>query len=404
MEEPVTDGLFLIFLGGDLMTILLQLALIIAASKLAGQLSIWARQPAVLGELLVGVVLGPAVLGWVANTEIIHVFSEIGVILLMFLAGNETNLQLLRQNSRSSLAVATGGILFPLVFGTLSGMAAGLSTNIALFIGIVLSATSVSITVRTLKEINQLQARESSAILGAAVLDDVLVVILLAFAASMFGGSSQTISAVIGEKLIFFVSILLFAWFAIPLIMRLAGRMPVTQPVVSAAVALSFLAAWYGEKLGVAGIIGAFIAGLSVGQTPFRQQIETTVEPIAYSIFVPVFFTAIGLNVSFSGLGAYGWFILLFTVLAVLTKWVGAALGARLTGFNWLSSLCVGSGMISRGEVALIIAASGNESQLISHALYTPLILIIILSTLAAPPAVKQMFRRKEAALDKEPI
>ncbi|CAM3178898.1 cation:proton antiporter [Sporolactobacillus spathodeae] len=382
------------------MTFILQLALIIAASKVAGQISVWLKQPAVLGELLVGVVLGPALLGWVSDTELIHIFSEIGVLLLMFLAGNETQLKVLKDNSRSATAVAAGGILFPLMFGALAGLAAGLTWNTSLFIGIVLSATSVSITVQTLKEMNQLQARESTAILGAAVLDDVLVVILLAFVLSLFGQASQSIWLVMGEKLLFFSTAIMLAWKVIPTILRWAERLQVTQPVVSIAVALGLLFAWYADFLGVAGIIGAFIAGLSIGQSEFRDRIERTVEPIAYSIFVPVFFTGIGLKVSFDGLQAYGVFIVLFTVLAVLTKWFGSAFGARVTGFNWLSSFCIGAGMISRGEVALILAATGSQAKWLTDELYTALILIIILSTLAAPPVLKLMFRHK----DKMPV
>jgi monovalent cation:proton antiporter-2 (CPA2) family protein len=377
------------------MQIIIQLALIIISTKLAGHLSVRFGQPAVLGELLVGILIGPALLGWVPDSDIIHTFSEIGVILLMFIAGLETDLIALKNSAKSSSAVAIGGVIFPLGLGFLAGTLIGMDTAHAVFLGLILSATSVSISVQTLKELGKLQTKESMTLLGAAVLDDVIVIILLAFAMSFFGNTDTNILLVIGEKGLFFASILLVAWKGVPLIMRLCGRLKVTEPTISIAIVLCLVFSWYAELLGVAGIIGAFIAGTAIGQTNFRETVERKIEPVAYSIFVPVFFASIGLKVTFSGILDQIWFIIGITVLAILTKFVGSGLGAWMTGFSLLPSMRIGSGMISRGEVALILASIGIKAHVLQQKYFTPLIIIVILTTLITPPLLKILFGRE---------
>jgi Kef-type K+ transport system membrane component KefB len=253
----------------------------------------------------------------------------------------------------------------------------------------------VSISVQTLKELGKLQTKESMTLLGAAVLDDVIVIILLAFAMSFFGNTDTNILLVIGEKGLFFASILLVAWKGVPLIMRLCGRLKVTEPTISIAIVLCLVFSWYAELLGVAGIIGAFIAGTAIGQTNFRETVERKIEPVAYSIFVPVFFASIGLKVTFSGILDQIWFIIGITVLAILTKFVGSGLGAWMTGFSLLPSMRIGSGMISRGEVALILASIGIKAHVLQQKYFTPLIIIVILTTLITPPLLKILFGRE---------
>ncbi|BBN97671.1 cation:proton antiporter [Sporolactobacillus terrae] len=376
------------------MQLLLQLTIIILATKIAGHLSVYLKQPAVLGELIVGIIIGPALLGWIPNSDLIHQLSEIGVILLMFIAGLETDLASLRSNAKSSSAVAVGGILFPLGFGFIAGMALGMNMAHAIFLGLILSATSVSITVQTLKEMKQLHTRESITILGAAVLDDVLVIVLLAFVMSFIGGGDQNVFLVIGEKVLFFATILLISWKGVPLAMRVLGKLNVSEPLISAALVLCFIYAYYAELLGVAGIIGAFIAGATIGQTKFRKIIEQKAEPIAYGVFVPIFFVSIGLNVSFSGIGQQMIFIVVLSLLAIGTKLVGAGTGAYLTGFDLHGSIKVGAGMISRGEVALILAKLGLDAHLLAERYFTPLILVVMVTTLVTPPLLKILFNK----------
>lgn len=376
------------------MEFVLYLMLIILFTKLAGDLSVRLGQPSVLGKLIVGIILGPAVLGWIQDGEFIHYFSEIGVLLLMFIAGLETDLDQLRKNWKSAFAVAVGGIILPFLGGFAVGEMFGFSYANALFMGVILSATSVSISVQVLKDMNKLNTREGSTILGAAVVDDILVVILLAVLMSFFGtGESVSIGLLITKKVLFFAVALVVGWFVVPRVMKWMAPLKVTEAVIAAALMICFAFAYFAEIMGMAGIIGAFAAGIAISQTSFKHTVESKLEPIAYSIFVPVFFVSIGLNVSFEGVGNQIWFVILLTVVAILTKMLGGGLGARLTGFNNHSSAIIGSGMISRGEVALIIAATGLSSGLLQQQYFTSVIIVVIVTTLVTPPLLKYLFR-----------
>lgn len=380
------------------MYVILELAIILLATKLAGDVSVRLKQPAVLGELIVGMIVGPAILGWVSDSDLIHLLSEIGVILLMFIAGLETDLEGLKNNAKSSVAVAIGGIVFPLAFGYLTGLAIGMNSAHAIFLGLILSATSVSITVQTLKELGKLQTKESTTILGAAVLDDVLVIVLLAFVMSFFGGASEPAWLVIAEKVAFFATILLIGWKAVPLLMRWLSALKVTEPVISAAVILCFLFSYYADLLGVAAIIGAFIAGVAIAQTGFADHVTHKIEPVAYSFFVPIFFVSIGLSVSFEGVSGQILLIAVLSLVAVSTKLAGSGLGAWLTGFDVHASARIGSGMISRGEVALILASIGLEAGLLAERYFTPIILVVLVTTIVAPPLLKTLFKNARGA------
>ncbi|WP_435168100.1 cation:proton antiporter [Paenibacillus glycanilyticus] len=381
------------------MEFILYLAIIIVSTKLAGALSVRLGQPAVLGKLIAGILIGPAVLGWVKPDDFIGHFSEIGVLLLMFIAGLETDLDQLRRNWKPSFAVAVGGILLPFVGGYGIAAAFGLSSNEALFLGLLLCATSVSISVQTLKEMDKLQSREGTTILGAAVVDDVLVVILLAVMMSfLIPANDVSLGLLIGKKVLFFVVIGLVGWLLVPRFLKWFAPLKVTETAMSAALIICFAFSYFAEEMGIAGIIGAFAAGIAVSQTPFKHQVESKVEPIAYTLFVPVFFVSIGLHITFDGVGEQLLFIVLVTIVAAVTKLLGGGLGARLTGFNNRSSIAIGAGMVSRGEVALIIAASGLESGLLPEEYFTSVILVVILTTLITPPLLKQVFKERQTA------
>jgi monovalent cation:proton antiporter-2 (CPA2) family protein len=372
------------------------LVLILICTKIAGHLSTLLGQPSVLGKLLAGIVLGPAVLGWIEQDQFIHYMAETGVILLMFIAGLETDLQTMKENWKSAFSVAVCGIVLPFLGGMGVGEAFGLGYNQSLFLGVVLSATSVSITVQVLKDLDRLQSREGTTILGAAVVDDVLVVILLAFMMSFLGEGAEpsSISLLIGKKLMFFIGVVGAGWFVVPRFMKWLSKMNVTEPVISMALAVCFAFAYFADKMGMAAIIGSFAAGIAISQTTFKHTVETKVEPIAYAVFVPVFFVSIGLNVSFEGVAGQLGFVVVLTVTAVLTKLVGGALGARFSGMSLNSSIAVGSGMVSRGEVALIIAAAGLQAKLLQSGYFTPVVISIILTTLIAPPLLKICFKK----------
>lgn len=378
---------------------ILYLVLILLFTKVAGDWSVRLGQPAVLGKLIVGIVLGPAVLGWVQNGEILHEMAEIGVLLLMFIAGLETDLNQMKKDWKAAFAVAVGGIILPFIGGYGSAIAFGFSSNHALFFGTIFCATSVSISVQVLKEMNKLNSREGTTILGAAVLDDVLVVILLAVMMSVVGtGTEISIGMLIGKKALFFLGIGLACWFVVPRVMNWLAKLRVTESVIAAAMIVCFAFAYFAQWMDMAGIIGAYAAGIAVSMTKFHHTVVEKVEPIAYAIFVPIFFVSIGLNVTFTGVGDQWWLIVVITVMAVATKLLGCWFGARLTGFNSKSSLVIGSGMISRGEVALIIAATGLQAGLLAQEYFTAVVIMVIVTTLVTPPLLKLTFKESRSA------
>ncbi|EJQ62368.1 cation:proton antiporter [Bacillus mycoides] len=376
-----------------------QIALILLSTKLAGDLSVRLGQPSVLGKLIVGIVIGPAIFGWIENSELLTQLSNVGVILLMFMAGLETDLEELNANRNSSLAVALGGIVLPFVGGYVAGLVVGMEQGNAVFLGLLLCATSVSISVQTLRDLGKMKTRESTTMLGAAVFDDILVVILLAFAMSFLGTDDVNLTMIILKKVVFFASIILIGWKGVPAIMRWLSPLRVSESIVSAALIICFSFAYFGELLGIAGIIGAFAAGIAISQTNYKHEVEKKVEPIAYAMFVPVFFVSIGMNITFDGIGDQIWFILALTVIAVFTKLIGCGFGARMTGFDAKSSAIIGAGMVSRGEVALIIAGTGLSSGLLAQDYFTAIVIVVILTTMITPPMLKYTFGAKDKVM-----
>lgn len=374
---------------------ILQLAIIIVAAKLAGSLSVRLGQPAVLGEIIVGVLLGPSVLAFIEPTDTLATFSTIGVILLMFIAGLETDLGEFKRSAKSSSFVGLGGIIIPLFLGYFLGLFMDLSNLQAWFLGVMFSATSVSISVQALKEMNHLKTREGTTILGAAVLDDVVVMIILAFLMSFAGGQDVSLTWLVIKKVLFFVFAILIAWKVVPWIMSKFTKLPTSEMVISTALIVCFVYAYVAEYTGVANIIGAYIAGIAIGITKSKEVVFEKVETISYSIFVPVFFAYIGISAEFSGIIDNLVLIILLSIFAILTKFIGAGAGAKLSGFNWRSSMGIGSAMVSRGEVALIVASLGIASNLITQDLYATMIVVVIVTTVVTPPMMKIFFNSK---------
>ncbi|AIM16954.1 cation:proton antiporter [Neobacillus sp.] len=375
--------------------IIVHLVLIILAAKLAGSLSVKWGQPSVLGEIIAGILLGPSVLGLISPSDTLSAFSTIGVILLMFIAGLETDLDELKRAGKSSAFVGFGGILVPLFLGYTAGGIMGLTNLQSWFLGVMLSATSVSISVQALKEMNQLKTPEGTTILGAAVLDDVVVMIILAFLMSIAGGGDVSLSTLVMKKVLFFVIAIFLAWKVVPWVMKKLTKFPVSEMVVSSALIICFIFSVAAEYTGVANIIGAYIAGIAISLTKFKHEVFEKVETISYSIFVPVFFAFIGISAKFSGIMDHLGLIIALSILAILTKFIGAGLGAKLSGFGWNSSMGIGSAMVSRGEVALIVAAMGSSANLIPQDLFAIAVVVVIVTTLVTPPMLKWFFQSK---------
>jgi monovalent cation:proton antiporter-2 (CPA2) family protein len=374
--------------------LIFQLAVILLASKIAGDISVRLGQPSVLGKLLIGIVLGPSVLGLVTDTEIISEISQVGVILLMFIAGLETDIDEFKRTAKASTNVGVAGIIAPLALGYGAGMVMGLSAIESIFLGLLLSATSVSISVQTLKELGKLKSREGATIMGAAVIDDILVILALAFLMS-FAGGDVNLGMVILKKVAFFAVIILLSWKAVPWMLQRFAPLQVTESVISAGLIICFLFAYLAESTGVAAIIGSYIAGVAISLTNYKQEVAHKVETISYSIFVPVFFTSIGVTAQFSGIVENLGLIVFLSVLAIVSKLVGGAIGAKLSGFEWRNSMAVGAAMVSRGEVALIIAAIGLESKLLTEDMFAVLVVVVLVTTIVTPPMMKWFFSDK---------
>ncbi|MGG3564476.1 cation:proton antiporter [Neobacillus rhizosphaerae] len=384
------------------MELIFELAIILLASKLAGDISVKLGQPSVLGKLLIGILLGPAVLGLVSETKTLEEISQIGVILLMFIAGLETDVNEFKRSGKASALVGVSGIVVPLFVGYIAGIIMNMTNIEAMFLGLLLSATSVSISVQALKELNKMQSKEGITILGAAVIDDVLVIIALAFLMSMAGGDVN-LSMVIIKKVLFFGGAILVAWKIVPWVLKKFAPLKVTESLISAALIICFLYAYVAELTGVAAIIGAYIAGVAISVTNYKHEIFEKVETIGYSIFVPVFFTSIGVKASFDGITQHIGLIIGLSVLAILTKLVGSAIGARMAKFSLRSSLGIGAAMVSRGEVALIIATIGLETKLINQELFSILVIVVLITTIVTPPMMKYFFNPRSDVREMKP-
>ncbi|MFS0989034.1 cation:proton antiporter [Enterococcus casseliflavus] len=373
------------------------LCLILITTTLFSHLARRMGVPAVIGQLLAGVLLGGAGLNWVRPDILVHDFSEIGVILLMFLAGLESDISLLKRYFRPGMLVALLGIVFPMLFGYATGVGFQSSPTEAFFFGIVLAATSVSISVEVLKELNVVNTKEGSTILGASVVDDILVVLVLSLSLSFLGGESSQatpLPVTLLVELIYFVLIFLLVKWIAPFLMALAEKLFANSAVIIMSLIICLGMAYLADLVGLSSVIGAFFAGIAVSQTKVREEVEHSVEALGYAVFIPVFFVSVGLEVDFSRLNEQLFFILAFTVVAILTKLVGGYVGAKIAKFSNNSAWMVGAGMISRGEMALIILQIGQQNQLISSALYSPLVIVVLLSTLTSPLILKYFTKK----------
>lgn len=397
------------------LTFILAIALIIVVAKLGGYLSARAKQPAVLGELLVGILLGPTILNLLhlppfdthpELAESITWMAEIGVILLMFLAGLELELSELLKSGRVAALAGTLGVIVPLGLGWAVSLLFDYTGNEAIFIGLALSATSVSISAQTLMELNVLRSRTGLALLGSAVFDDILVILLLSIFAILAGAGAagdasilQTILLMVG----YFIGAVAVGWF-LPRLFHLVSKLHISQGLVAFALAACLVFAWAAEVIGgVAAITGAFIAGLLLARSPHARQIEHGVSTLAYSFFVPIFFVNIGLESNLRAISGGAWiFALIITVVAIGSKIIGSGLGALLGGFSRNDALRLGIGMVSRGEVGLIVASFAAAQGLLSDDGFSITVFMVIISTLVTPPMLRAVYARQPATAGEE--
>ncbi len=393
------------------------LAILIIAAKLGGYISLRLGQPSVLGELLAGLLLGPSVVDILHATplvtdehlpETIHQLAEVGVLLLMFIAGLDLHISDLAKSGKVAVLAGTLGVVVPVALGYAVGQLFDLGFLPSLFLGLILAATSVSISAQTLMELKVLRSRIGIGLLGAAVFDDILVVLALSVLIALaVGGGGGVVG--IGLILLRMVGYLVVASFLglwlLPRLTRRVEGLPISRGLVAFTFVVMLLYAWAAEVWGnMAAITGAFLAGLLFARSPFKERIESGMGTLAYSVFVPIFFINVGLSANARELSQSLWLVLAMILVAVVSKIAGAGLGARLGGFTTMESLQMGVGMMSRGEVGLIVANLGIAQGIIDGEIFSAVVGVVIVTTLLTPPALYALFagRPQPAALPKE--
>lgn len=385
------------------------LVVIITAAKLGGYISYRLGQPSVLGELIVGIILGPSIVDFLHLSyftdqhlgETIAHLAEVGVLLLMFIAGLDLHVNDLIKSGKVSALAGILGVVVPIGLGALVGLAFENDLRSAIFIGLVLSATSVSISAQTLMELDMLRSRVGVSLLGAAVLDDILVVFGLSIfvALTLTGGdvSLWSIIAIILQMLAFLGVALVLGIWVLPKISNKVVDLPISRGLIAFSFVMALVYAWAAEALGsMAAITGAFLAGLMLARTRVKEQIESGISTIAYAVFVPIFFVNVGLSANIRNLTYQSLFLFLGMVLVALVgKVVGAGLGARMAGFDNLDALRLGVGMMSRGEVGLIVASVGILEGLITPQVFSAIVGMVIVTTLLTPPSLRMLFSKK---------
>jgi Kef-type K+ transport system membrane component KefB len=378
---------------------LVSIACLLIAAKVAGWLCQRIGIPPVLGQLVVGVLGGSSLLGWVHPDALLSSLSGLGVILLMFIAGMETDMKQMRQVGVAALVSASMGVVLPFVVGSVFAYALGYSLPVSLFLGTLLTATSVSISAQTLKDLGKLRTKEGTTILGAAVIDDVLGLIVLSLILAFTLGQNPAWAII--KMLGYFVIAYLLGHFGFPLLSRWLPRLLALEARIGLILALVLLYAWSAASLGnVATITGAFIAGMLVGRTEMREWVHDGASKLGYAFFIPIFFVYIGIEADFhSVLHIPLPFLLSLLGIAIATKILGCGSGALLCRFRPQEALTVGVGMVSRGEVALITATIGLQAGLITPSLFSAVILIALVTTLVTPLLLKLVYQIRSPRL-----
>lgn len=385
---------------------LFDIAIILLSTKVFGLIAQKFKMPQVVGALFAGVILGPAVLNILHETEFIHQMAELGVIVLMFTAGLEADVNELKKTGKAATVIAILGVLVPLLGGFLvsyifSGEMGTVDTNALLqdiFVGVILTATSVSITVQTLKELGSLNSRAGNTILGAALIDDILGIIILTIITSL-ADTSVNIYLVFIKIILFFVFAIIFA-IVFKKVFKIwadkyngdVRRFAITSFVIC--LLLSFIAE---EVFGVADITGAFIAGLIISNNKKSEYIDSRFETLSYMLLSPIFFASIGIRVEITGMNLDAIiFTVVLLIIAILTKIIGCALGAKLCKYSTHESIQIGVGMVSRGEVALIVANKGIAVSLINSSFLTPIVIVVVITTVITPILLEIAFSKEK--------
>ena len=381
---------------------LFDLAVILISTKLFGLITKKVNMPQVVGALLAGVILGPAVLNVLSETEFIKQLAELGVIVLMFTAGLETDVNQLKKTGKSSFIIAIFGVLIPLIGGFLVANLFNKGNDINtvlqnIFLGIILTATSVSITVETLKEMGKLSTKAGNAILGAAIIDDILGIIALTITTSLSDPSINVVLVLIKIIMFFIFSAscgYLFKWTFTKMDERYKRNL--RRFVIVAFVFCLLLSFVAEEFFGVADITGAFISGLVISDSNRVKYLKSRFETLSYILLSPIFFASIGIRVKLTYMTSEIFiFTVLLLIIAILSKILGCGLGAKICKYSNKEAYQIGVGMVSRGEVALIVANKGIAMGLMLPEFLAPIVIVVVITTIITPILLKVAFKEK---------
>ena len=377
--------------------ILLHLAIIIFLSKILSSISRKFKIPPVIGMLLLGIVLGRSFLKFIEPDVIINWIAEVGVLFLLFEAGLETNLSQIRKDAKQALLPALGGVIIPFALGFGFMHFLGRATNESLVAGLILTATSVSVSVMTLISMGKLKSLEGRTIINAAIIDDIIGIFLLTLIfsfASSSGGGGKEIMFFLLKMGLFFLTIALIGIYFIKTFFSNLKKLLMENSVLSISIGILLFFAWFAEFSGLASITGAYFAGLFLGQTNYKRTISEGTKNIGSSFFVDVFFVSIGLGFNIFKIDASAIFLIGFLLLAIGGKIFGSWLGSRFSGLDNVRSFRIGSGMAPRGEVALIIANMALDKGIVGADIVSATIVMVILSALVTPFLLKYSFMK----------
>lgn len=380
--------------GGEAM-FLFQLSIILTAGALGGYISRKLNQPAVLGQIIFGILIGPSLFNLVEPTETFIHLADLGVVILMFIAGLETDIDEMIKAGKASLSIAMGGVVVPIILGIGASMLFGNSIEEGFFIGVILAATSVSITVETLREIDKLKTKQGITILGAAVIDDVIGIILLALVSGLISpGEGQSFILVLAKLVGFFVIAMVLGFLVVKLANKFFSFKNTSNRLTIVALIFCLGFAFVSEEMGVAAITGAYIAGIILSSTPFKQKVSYGMQEISYLLLTPIFFVVTGMKVDISHMLNDLTFGIVLMLAAVLGKLIGCGAVANLLKFSKRESLQIGVGMIPRGEVALIVTDIGLKLGVVPKGLFAAIIFMIVVTTIITPPLLKKSFEK----------
>ena len=381
-----------------IMDVFLELALILIVAKLFGYLSVRLGFPAALGQLIGGIIIGPSLLNLVAFDESVKLLADLGVVMLLFLAGLETDVEEFKHVGVPAFIIASLGVLVPFLLGYLGAMAWGFSSIQAMFLGGVLTATSVGLTTSILMEMKKLRTRVGTTILAAAVVDDVLGIIVLTILVGINTRGSvymEDLLIILGEVMVYFAIGLFVGHPAVKEALKLSERITLPETITAIAIAIMLVFAYLAEQFQIAGITGAYLAGILVAGTEEAREIDRKFMTLGYSLFIPIFLVSIGIESDVRVLASAGTFAIVYALLAIIGKIIGCGFGAFASKFKPVEALQVGVGMIPRMEVALIMANVALNEGVFDNGTFSIPVTMVLITTIVTPFLLKWAFSRE---------